>query len=211
MTPGDEIALAAAKRACAQPIFHVEKRREAQLVAALCRALKGVRSLDVPRMECRFPLTNWTRPPGGVDLSVRSRDGSISLLIETKVGKPEEAIWDIIKLADIRVLDRSVTDTYLVYTASTKVWTRADNRSPLLSDRERLWTVREMIGHADADWAWLLKGGRGIRPMASVGKVRLTTIGAYPMKDAGQELRLIKVRPEGRTKQQFDAKGAPVE
>jgi hypothetical protein len=170
----------------------------------------GVHSLDVPRMECRFPLRNWTRPPGGVDLSVRSRDGSISLLIEAKVEKPDEAIWDIIKLADICMLDRSVTDAYLAYAASTSVWTRADGRSPLLSGQERSWTVREMIKDANADWAWLLKAGRGIRPVASVGKVRLTGIGVYPLRDAAQELRLIKVHPEGRTKQQFDDTGEPI-
>lgn len=210
--PADSILLAAAKRASANAIFEDGIKREARLVQALCEAMMKDRSLDVPRTECRFPLSNWTRAPGGVDLSVRARDGKTSLLVETKVGKPEEAIWDIIKLADICVLDKSVTDVYLAYAADKKAWAKADKRTALLAAVDRSWDVRGMIEHnegSESDWRWLLKGGKGIRPEISISRVRLTRVGTCAMADLDHELRLIKVRPVGRGKQHFDDEGHP--
>jgi hypothetical protein len=114
----DVIVCTAAERAADDEIYSEPRRLEAQLVGALHRQLEHNRGVGTPRTECRFALPGWTRPPGGVDLSVSLARDTGSLVIEAKVGKPDEAIWDVIKLADILALDRTIIAAYLVYDAT---------------------------------------------------------------------------------------------
>jgi hypothetical protein len=207
----DQIVSEAARRACAEPIYAEPGRPEAQLVRALHERLSEDDRVGVPRMECRFVLSGWTRSPGGVDLSVGLADRASSLIIEAKVGKPEEAIWDIIKLADILALDPTVIAAYLIYDAAARTWTKTDEATTLFTERDRVISVWELIEGARADWAWLLKGGRGIRPVACVGAVRLARVASCPLQaHEGHELRVWRVWPDTSAKRQrFDKDGWP--
>jgi len=191
----DDIVLAATRRASVGPVYRDGKILESHLVDVLCQALREDERVGVPRRECRFALTGWTRPPGGVDLSASFQGGS--LLIEAKVGDTWEALWDVIKLVDILVLDPTVTAAYLAYDAPVKTWARTDTRTSLFAAPVQTRLVRDLIEESSADWSSLIATARGIRPEATVGGVRVARIGSFPLSEhAGHELRVLSVAPD---------------
>jgi hypothetical protein len=208
----DAIVWAAVERASGGVIYAEPKRPEAQLVRALYRELAADERVGTPRTECGFVLSGWTRPPGGVDLSAGFTDGG-SCVIEAKVGKPEEAIWDIIKLADILALDVTITAAYLIYDATSKTWAKTDRATSLFTEPEQLHTVRELIESSRPDWEWLLKGGRGIRPITCVAAIRIAHIGSRRLSaHEGHELRVLRVVPDvSSSLQRFDTEGWPTD
>jgi hypothetical protein len=207
----DEVVRRAVERACQGVVYELPSRREAQLVKALLRQLTTDERVASIRTECRFPLTEWTRPPGGVDISAELEPQG-TIVIETKVDKPEEAIWDVIKLADILTLDSHVTAAYLVYDATTKVWSKADLTSNLFGNAERALSAHQLIENAREDWAWLLKGGRGIRPVSCTGAVSLERICISALRaHEGHQLRALLVSADPAVpRQRFDDEGWPI-
>jgi hypothetical protein len=93
-------------------------------------------------------------------------DGSGRLLGEAKVDKPDEALWDALKLADISRIVPGIHGAYLIYAAKEQRWTPGiDGAALFLTGSTRAWGAREMIERWPRAWAGLLRGGRGIRPL----------------------------------------------
>ena len=69
--------------------------------------------------EPRYALRGWTRRPGGMDLAFDW--GPRRAPLECKVDKPDEALWDALKLADI-LCEYDVEAAYLLYDATDVIW-----------------------------------------------------------------------------------------
>ena len=183
-------------------------RPEAHLVAVVRDALRAQDGVnEVTEVEPRYPLAGWTRSPGGVDLAVDD-DAGRRALIECKVDKPDESLWDAIKLADV-LYDHRVDAAFLLYDAADAIWTAAPG-AELFTSRATRWRVSELIGRWPRAWGDALYGGRGIRPHESVAELHVAPVAAVALA-AGRTACLVRVAPAlSRERQQFDDDGWPV-
>jgi hypothetical protein len=206
----DNVITNALHDAIAQGIGVSDRRPEAALVGAIADALTARQDASVTR-EVRYRnLPGWTRPPGGVDLAL---DGVAAgrVLIEMKVDKPEEALWDALKLGDIlRVEDLAAA--YLVYTGTERTWREGVEGAALFLSG-RTWSALDLIERWPRAWAGLLEGGRGIQPRRGVGAI---TIFPVCWIDAGDEpghsVQIARVAPVmGASPQEYDNDGWPID
>ena len=186
-------------------------RPEVALVGALADALSRRQDASVLR-EVRYrDLPGWTRPPGGVDLAL---DGLVPgrVLIEMKVNKPDEALWDALKLADILATQRDLAAAYLVYAGTERTW-REEVEGADLFLRGGMWRARDLAGRWPRAWAGVLQGGRGVRPCRGVGAITLTPVGWVGVAgEPGHSVRAVRVAPVlDVAPQQYDDDGWPVE
>jgi hypothetical protein len=119
-----------------------------------------------PRREGRLTdhAAGWTRAPGGIDLVAES----ISLGIEVKVAKPEELLWDAIKLAQRVSPDakwpKGLQAAALVVQTTGKAL--GQDSCYMLASEPQTYDLRKLIDARRDDWYWLMCGGRGIRPLS---------------------------------------------
>lgn len=208
----DDIVKRALAGVAAAPIYTGEKPPEASLVVAMRRRLADDPALDVLDGEPRYRLPHWTRDPGGVDIAA-DVDAEGRVLFEAKVGKPDEALWDAIKLADITASSPTppILASYLLYDGDQATWRSEIEGAGLFLQDEQARGVAEMIEQWPRAWRWLLIGGRGIRPHRSTSLLNFSPVMAVSLEaHPGRTLRLVRVGPAGESPQEFDDDGWPV-
>lgn len=179
-----------------------------RMVDAL-RALPQVRQVDddVAHGELAW---RWTRPPGRFDL-VWSVDGQRAAA-ELKIRKPDELIWDVVKLADQAGFD----DAPFAYAAICVQVEPSDLTRPsgplLTGECAGEQRPFDWISRWPKDWHWLMRGGRGIRPRSLPGRVVLgepVVIGDH----GGTHWQIVSVAgtATGGERDALDAWGWPVE
>jgi hypothetical protein len=186
------------------------QRPEAALVAAIANADSLRRRRATAAREVRFPhLLGWTRQPGGIDLAV---DGVAAgrVLIEMKVGKPEEALWDMLKLGDILSVEDGAIG-YLIYAGTERAW-REEVEGADLFLAGGVWRAFDLIARWPRAWADLIVGGRGIRPREGVGAIEITPACWINMRDGpGYSVQVARVAPVvDAPPQEYDDDGWPV-
>jgi hypothetical protein len=204
----DNVIANAVEEAVATGIGATGRRPEAAMVGVIADALAVRKDASVTR-EIRYRLQGWTRPPGGVDLVVEGVAAG-PVLMEMKVEKPEEALWDALKLADILMMEE-LGAGYLVYAGTKRSWhEEVDGADLFLSCGT--WRARDLIERWPRAWAGLLEGGRGIRPSRGVGAITVTpvcwiNVGGEP----GYSVRVARVAPvRDVSQQEYDGDGWPV-
>jgi hypothetical protein len=185
------------------------RRPEAALAAAIADADSLRRRRATAAHEVRFPhLPGWTRQPGGIDLAV---DGVATgrVLIEMK-GKPEEALWDALKLGDILSVEDGAIG-YLIYAGSERAW-REEIEGADLFLTGGMWRAADLIARWPRAWASLLEGGRGIRLRQGVGAVNITKVSWINMPaPPGYSVQVVRIAPiMDALPQQYDDDGWPV-
>jgi hypothetical protein len=141
----DSIASASARLVCCciETMALSEQRPEASLVSAIADAdsLRKRRASVVHEARYR-KLSGWTRQPGGVDLAL---DGVAAgrVFMEMKVGKPEEALWDALKLGDILSVEEDA-NAYLIYAGTLRGWRDEVAGADLLLTGET-WRALDLI------------------------------------------------------------------
>lgn len=206
----DGIVSRSLERAARELVYIPGERPETLLGAALRRGFAHDSRVRVVAGTPKFPLPNWTRPPGGVDLVVDLEDETGRLGIELKVGKPDESLWDAIKLADVQVFEPQLRAGYLVSDAN---WADDGEGSELfLQLPARTRSCRDLISESPADWAGTMIGGRGIRPCTSVGAVELKWIAEASLaRQPGRRLVAVRVLPDrAAPRETYDALGFPI-
>jgi hypothetical protein len=186
------------------------RRPEAALVRAIADVLDARQDVSVTR-EVRYRnVPGWTRPPGGVDLTL---DGVAAgrVLMEMKVDKPEEALWDALKLGDILSVE-SLTSAYLVYAGSECSW-HEDVEGADLFLNPGVWRVLDLIERWPRAWAGLLEGGRGMRPRRGIGAITIARVCWINVgHEPGYSVRVVRVAPVMDTPpQEYDDDGWPVD
>jgi hypothetical protein len=186
------------------------RRPEASLVSAIADAdsLRKRRASVVHEVRYR-KLSGWTRQPGGVDLAL---DGVAAgrVFMEMKVGKPEEALWDALKLGDILSVEEHAT-AYLIYAGTAHAWCDEVAGADLFLTGGT-WRALDLIARWPQAWADLLVGGRGIRPRRGVGAIEITPVNWINTRDAlGYSVQVARVaRVTEALPQEYDDDGWPV-
>jgi quercetin dioxygenase-like cupin family protein len=171
-----------------------EQRIERALLAALRERVEPGVTVGARR---QFVIPAWDPQPGGVDLFVLDRSGSLSIAAELKIDDVEQTLWDLFKLVAL-VGTSPVASAYLVAVAPAARWRKAGVNCtelfPETDEPSRMWSSRELFERYEAAWRWLLAGGRA-RPtqVPAVVEVRFVAserVSAYP----DYELRAVAVR-----------------
>lgn len=186
------------------------RRPEAVLVGTIADADSLRRRKASIEREARYQkLAGWTRQPGGVDLAL---DGMTAgrVLVEMKVDKPHEALWDALKLCDILDAEDRAT-AYLIYAGTDRTW-REEVEGADLFLTGGMWRTIDLIARWPRAWASLLEGGRGIRPRRGVSAFTITPVGWIVMHDApGHSVRIARVAPTSDAPpQEYDNDGWPI-
>jgi hypothetical protein len=153
---------------------------------------------------------NWSTPPGGIDL-VADVDSGRRLDFEMKVDKPDEVIWDAIKLADVNASARpKVAGSYLVLWATTRSWVVGE--ASALFDMPRSWGVKEMIETWPRAWNKLRKGGRGKVPQMTVAEIAIEPVAEVKANSElyDASIKVVRLSPVGADRLAFDPEGWPL-
>jgi len=189
---------------------------ESLLHRRLRDALKRAATVRVLETEGRLHRqeTWWTRAPGGIDVVATRQTGpqEYALGVECKVGKPDELLWDAIKLGQ---------------RCDDKPWKHGLQAGALVVELKALNELRATSWFDDSvtevdvvaaivqwpeAWYGLMCGGRGIRPTSLPHKLTLGAGGAvrHPALRSGLCWRLVattSVRDDDRIV--VDAHGWP--
>lgn len=206
----DSIVAGGVSRAAGKLVYVSGERPECLLDREVRQGLRQDERVSVVAGTPKYLLRNWTRPPGGVDVVLDLADGTGQLAIELKVSKPDESIWDAIKLADVQVFDSRVRAGYLV---SDNKWLAGAEGSELFEEiPPRAPTCRDLIAASPAAWTGTMIGGRGIRPRTSVGGIKLTFVARATLKNYGdRDLITVRVLPRRDIPEEtYDAQGFPI-
>ena len=145
--------------------------------------------------------SGWTRSPGGIDVvSIRSAgDGGRALGVECKVGKPDELLWDAIKLSqrcDDKPWNLGLEAAALVVEFTDKEL--CEGRAVRWCDPAvtQVNTIEAIVCWPEA-WYGLMCGGRGIRPTSLPRTMRLGSGGHVRHAGGGSALcwRLVSASP----------------
>jgi hypothetical protein len=206
----DALVEAVVTGAAGSRIYTSASHREADLVEAVRKVFVRDGQSAPSKVEPRYRLDGWTRPPGGVDLAADLYDGSGRLLMEMKVGKPDEAIWDAIKLADIVTQNPEVLAAYLIYGATADRWAPATPVARLFLDPPAQASSRELIAWWPSAWADLLFGGDGIRPTESADSIAFSLIGSVKaVAHSGHVIKTLRVQATDDALDSYDTDGWP--
>src|SRR4051794_16987275 len=153
--------------------------------------------------ESSHQIQTWTRPPGAVDMVAFMANGT-RLVFEGKIDDPGQQIWDALKIAEIGA--RTGDLGYLVCAASDRVWRSGSAAIALFRETEVEIAVAGLISRYPKDWAALLVGGKGIRPLSTCTSLTTTAVGEpVPMPDyGGRSLRVVRVQVVDAERQSFD-------
>lgn len=162
---------------------------------------------DVAHRELAW---RWTRPPGRFDL-VWSVEGQRAAA-ELKIRKPDELMWDIVKLADHTGF-KGAAFAYAAICVQVEPGDLTRPNGPLLTG-ECAGEQRpvDWISRWSKDWHWLMRGGRGIRPRSLPGRVVLgepVVIGDHH----AAHWRIVSVAgtAPGGERNELDASGWPLD
>jgi hypothetical protein len=198
------------RRAASTRIYSGPSHLEAHLVDAVRRAFREDGQAAPSVAEPRYELRGWTRSPGGVDLLASPCDGSGTVLMEMKVGKPDEGLWDAVKLADILTHTPSAVAAYLIYGGSSARWVAKTPVAALFLNPPACAAVRELIARWPAAWGDLLFGGKGIRPQTSTATLAFSLVGSHKARHhPGHQIKVLRVQPSGDDRETYDADGWP--
>ena len=203
----------AAQAASRIDIHEVERKKpERALVEAFERGLAQEPRCCGFVFEQPTRLKNWTSPPGGIDL-VADIGIPQTLYFEMKVDKPDETIWDAIKLADLQAVGKchGIYGAYLVTWATEASWKRKDG-SPLF-DSTRNWGVEEMISEWPKAWNKLREGGNGKFPRHTVAEIGFEPVGEARRAVSSRyeaSIKVARVWPASLKPQKFDSEGWPL-
>ena len=204
-------ALAAVKAAARESYRAAPTRLEAQVVAAVERHIRTRR-----RREHRDDLVEgWRRQPGGVDLAIVDLEGRARVLMEMKVEKLDESLWDVLKLAALHRYEH-VDAAFLVYEGRRAVFEGSGDCAALFQKRVHpedgtaTWATEDLIRQWPRAWAGLLRGGYGNGPSEAPAEVVLELALTVPaLNYPGREIRVIEVGPGGGALIHFDDDGWP--
>jgi hypothetical protein len=203
----DDIVRNAVRCAARRPIYSGDSLLEAHLVRSVQSQLEQDKRASGVRRERHYTLRDWTRSPGGVDLTVETEAGRV--LMEMKVGKPQESLWDAIKLADILAAHGGHAASYLVYDGGGAGWGPNLDCSDLFRDCDEE-SVEKLIQRWPKAWMYLMLGGNGIRPRVSIGHLGVSVVSAESLVDhPNHELKALRVSPIGRETVEYDIEGWP--
>ncbi|MFA9269956.1 MAG: hypothetical protein ACEQSX_04245 [Baekduiaceae bacterium] len=193
---GLDLALCAAVRGVMEehgPARPGTERAWGRLVVEALRELPPILAADddVAHGELAWP---WTRPPGPVGLvgTVEGGRGAAEL----KICKPEELMWDLVKLADhAGAAGAAFAFAAICVQAEPSDLTQGPGLllTGALSGVQR---PRDWIEQWPNDWQWLMCGGRGIRPTSLPRRVVLgepTVIG----DGSGTHVRVVPIAGTG--------------
>ena len=204
----DQIVSSAAEQAARGVELAAPDHRETALVDAVENAL----SLPTKREFGAGDLKGWQRTPGGFDLAIlKEQSGdSASALMEMKIEKLDESLWDLLKLAGIGLSSRTER-TFLVYEAARSTFEGdADCASLFRAEGTETHSVRELIERWPRAWANLLKGGYGNHPLLAPGTVSLSLVGMFKIEGRPtHEIRILAVEAQGSADLRFGADGWP--
>ncbi|MFZ1154640.1 MAG: hypothetical protein WAN93_07025 [Solirubrobacteraceae bacterium] len=196
--------------AIAAPMDLSGGRPEAALVGAIADADTLRRLHASVAREVRYQkLSGWTRQPGGVDLALEGVAAG-RVLIEMKVDKPHEVLWDALKLCDILNAE-DLTTAYLIYAGTARTW-REEVEGADLFLTGGMWRTLDLIAQWPRAWASLLEGGKGIRPHRGVGAITITPVSWIVMHDdLGHSVQIVRVAPVvDASSQEYDDDGWPL-
>ena len=206
----DNLITNAVHDAIAAPMDLSRRRPESVLVGSIADA-DSLRRRRVPvtRAVRYKKLSGWTRQPGGVDLALNEMAAG-RVLIEMKVDKPHEALWDALKLCDILGAE-DLTTAYLIYTGTERTWREEVDGADLFLTGG-MWRTLDLITRWPRSWASLLEGGKGIRPRRGVGAITITPVSWIVMNDAqGHSVQIARVAPVvDASPQEYDDDGWPL-
>lgn len=162
-----------------------QRLRDALRMARLTKVLDSE-----GRLQCQG--NGWTRAPGGIDvISIRpTGDGERALGVECKVGKPDELLWDAIKLSqrcDDKPWNHGLEAAALVVEVRDAELDKPRGVRWFDSAVAEVDTV-EAIGRWPEAWYRLMCGGRGIRPTSLPRTLRLGPRGQAPHAGGGSAL-----------------------
>lgn len=190
-----------------------ENQLRAALAASLMELGVSRRQLD---LETARIAHDWNPLPGGIDLFVRhSRSPRLRVVVETKVEKVDETLWDLLKVAAASNL-AGVEAGYLAVAASPGAWAEHQECTelfpPLLTQTE-VHDVIDLIGRNRKAWRRLLNGGRA-RPISTPRSLvtRLIARTHLPEWAINRELRIVRVEiPDPDNRISFGSDGWPVD
>ena len=208
---GDAVHAATARAGRVDIHRVADKKPERALVEAFRDGLGSTWHVSDLVLEQPCELTNWSTPPGGIDLVANLDDGR-RLDFEMKVDKPDEVIWDAIKLADVNAARRcdGVAGSYLVVWATSRSWVGGEASS--LFDMPRTWGVTEMIETWPKAWNWARVGGRGKVPRTTVAEIGFEPIAEVMAESElyDASIKVVRLWPSTTETLDFDAEGWPI-
>lgn len=164
-----------------------------QVVAALQALLrKGVWP------NAKVAVRGWHHV-GHVDVAVRDRDNEEDLLLaaELKWGKPDEAVWDVFKMA-LLANEPNVAATFLVGGLSSKQVEGgfcADLLDNARHSTVELCARRYSTGAKRYVWDWMLEGGWDHYPEAVPAEIATRLVTRQSIDGGAAEVRVVRVLP----------------
>lgn len=150
--------------------------------------------------NAKISIPGWDRV-GHVDVAVRDKDDEDALLLaaELKWGKPDEAVWDVFKMA-LLATEAHVAATFLVGGLSKKQLENgfcADLLDTARHSTVELCARRYPTGARRYVWDWMLEGGWDHYPKAVPAEIATRLVARETIDAAGAELRVVRVLPFG--------------
>ena len=192
-------AVRVASPALAQLATHHEVGEIRDLQPEIVAALQALLRNGIwPNAKIAIPGWNHV---GHVDVAVRDKDdeGAILLAAELKWGKPDEAVWDVFKMA-LLAMEPNVAATFLVGGIAKKqleVGFCADLLDTARHTTVELCARRYPTAAKRYVWDWMLEGGWDHYPRAVPAEIATRLVAREPIDAAGAELRVVRVLPSG--------------
>jgi hypothetical protein len=174
---------------------------EELLEVALIEAIENLRpgSRGEQTGHSRIALPNWDRTLGDFDVKVALPGEELpSILVEAKVDDVDQVLWDLLKLAEMPLIDEVVAG-YMVVAASDSTWAGSGDCVGLFDPTSgtREWRTREMFALWPRAWRALKIGGAA-RPLRAPELVEVAFIGRTPVRAfPGHEIRCVAIQPLG--------------
>ena len=222
-TQVNETMARATRAAAADPRLRGGIKREKDLVNAIRDALGPDQTTK--ELQPKGLKGKWRRIPGGIDLVLHevlcmpTQRPSLAALMEMKIHKLDESLWDLIKTATLVGVSLIGPCGYLVYAADRSKFDDPDgeNCSPLFQDKGVLkeWRTFDLIKRYPEAWSGLLKGssktGNPNFPLMAPSIICTELIAIAPIEGTSeQEIRVVRVwAPTPDEEVHFDNDGWP--
>ena len=189
------------------------KGPEANLVNGVAAHIDG----PVKREYRTDPVVGWKRQPGGVDLALLDGHGRARALMEMKIDKLDETLWDLLKLAALSTHPH-VEGAFLVCEAPAAIFNGSTDCAALFqgdatgTGRARTTSTLEMIERWRPAWKWLLEGGYGNHPLLAPREVLIKPSPPFPLACyPGREIRVVEVQAATADQIAFTETGWPAD
>jgi hypothetical protein len=154
------------------PMASGKERAWGSLLRAEIERQPGVRTAtdDAYRPDLAWPY--WTRRPGPIDL-VWDLDTSSCGAVELKIRKPDELIWDLIKVAEHTAGDERAFGFAAICVQIELSDFALEGGALVAGEQSRVQNPLAWIERWRQAWLKLMCGGRGIRPTSVPSALRL--------------------------------------